>query len=615
MDTIGDVIAALFPAGTHWPEIMRYKISGRSRRPDFRLPPRWPPDVFAAAAHLLELSGAYHHVSTDARRSQRRQSTSSVRRLVISSAFRQSAVRAGDRWREAWKAADGDIVEPDPDVIAAWERLRTAWEQPVFEELDIFEPVPDWWKDVYFLLVAADETCGDLGFGPGAGRGTPGSPLESFLNVFRYLRTAVTAGGDMDNFFSCSFANQNIVCVMPKSRTPRVGCTLRSLSHNLALMPPQGSVRVRWFSPGSEDGSGCLVPDQRPFKILVVPFPYAIEQICFEDAGDGEVAPGAQAPGWFHVRSAGFAKELGRNELKRRQRQFAQFVSDLIVAGGGSGGPVNAVVLPEASLTSGTFDALREMIISDHPEVEVLIAGTADARDHNGRVRSGNFVDQCMFFSLQDKERVYLHGTREKHHRWKLTTSQIETYELAGQLDPHRDWWEKIDITGRSLDVMAFRPSATVTSLICEDLARVDPCQEAVRAIGPTLLVSLLMDSSQLASRWPGRYATVLAEDPGISVLTVTSLGPIRMARLVDGTRPSWTVALWRDDCTPPVEIILKPGHHAVCLTLKPELSTETTLDGRHNNNGALSWRLEPSTVKQVKSSKTQPDWIINGCQ
>jgi 5-methylcytosine-specific restriction enzyme A len=46
-----------------------------------------------------------------------------------------------------------------------------------------------------------------------------------------------------------------------------------------------------------------------------------------------------------------------------------------------------------------------------------------------------------------------------------------------------------------------------------------------MRSVGPNLVVALLMDGPQLTARWPARYASVLADDPGSSVLTLTSLG------------------------------------------------------------------------------------------
>ena len=57
----------------------------------------------------------------------------------------------------------------------------------------------------------------------------------------------------------------------------------------------------------------------------------------------------------------------------------------------------------------------------------------------------------------------------------------------------------------------------TWSVLICEDLARQDPAADLIRAVGPNLVIALLMDGPQLNGRWPARYASVLAEDPGSS--------------------------------------------------------------------------------------------------
>ena len=62
------------------------------------------------------------------------------------------------------------------------------------------------------------------------------------------------------------------------------------------------------------------------------------------------------------------------------------------------------------------------------------------------------------------------------------------------------------------------RETATLSVLICEDLARYDPVLTVMNAIGPNLVIALLMDGPQLERRWCGRYATALADDPGSSV-------------------------------------------------------------------------------------------------
>jgi hypothetical protein len=127
--------------------------------------------------------------------------------------------------------------------------------------------------------------------------------------------------------------------------------------------------------------------------------------------------------------------------------------------------------------------------------------------------------------------------------------------------------------------------------LICEDLARNDPCQELVRGVGPNLLIALLMDGPQLKDRWPARYATVLAEDPGSSVLSVTSKGLIARSNATKRFPASDKIALWRDDSGRTEELSLPDGAHGLCLTLQPGAVSERSLDGRLNSN-AQSWRL-----------------------
>ena len=102
------------------------------------------------------------------------------------------------------------------------------------------------------------------------------------------------------------------------------------------------------------------------------------------------------------------------------------------------------------------------------------------------------------------------HYRQDKHHRWSLDRSQIEQYHLAEVLDPRVRWWEAIEINRRSLEVLERDDGHMIASLVCEDLAHIDDVVELIRAVGPTLVVALLLDGPQLASRWTARYASVL---------------------------------------------------------------------------------------------------------
>ena len=137
-----------------------------------------------------------------------------------------------------------------------------------------------------------------------------------------------------------------------------------------------------------------------------------------------------------------------------------------------------------------------------------------------------------------------------------------------------------------------FRDGSVLCCLICEDLARLDPCQPVVRAVGPNLIVALLMDSPQLASRWPARYATVLAEDPGSAVLTLTSLGMMRLSER-GGYKPSRVIGLWKSAIQPSTEVNLPDGAQAVLLALHAGKQAERSIDGRFDDGSAIHWSLE----------------------
>lgn len=175
-----------------------------------------------------------------------------------------------------------------------------------------------------------------------------------------------------------------------------------------------------------------------------------------------------------------------------------------------------------------------------------------------------------------------------KHHRWKLDRSQINQYGLGSRLHPETQWWEHINLNDRSLTFVSLLPWLTMTVLICEDLARPDPVGDLVRAVGPNLVVALLMDGPQLKERWGARYATVLADDPGSSVLTLTSLGMCELSRPSSGPSRNRVIGLWKDAKSGgPTEIELPADHEAAILSLSVRYLEEWSADGRSDNENA----------------------------
>jgi hypothetical protein len=98
--------------------------------------------------------------------------------------------------------------------------------------------------------------------------------------------------------------------------------------------------------------------------------------------------------------------------------------------------------------------------------------------------------------------------------------------------------------------------------------------------VGPTLVVTLLLDGPQLAARWTARYAGVLADDPGSAVLTLTALGMAARSR-PGGMAPSRVIAMWKDPVRGMQEIPLEPGAQGVLLKAVLDTSTRHAADGR----------------------------------
>lgn len=105
---------------------------------------------------------------------------------------------------------------------------------------------------------------------------------------------------------------------------------------------------------------------------------------------------------------------------------------------------------------------------------------------------------------------------------------------------------------------------------------------ELIRAVGPNLVVALLADGPQLAARWSARYATVLADDPGSSVLTLTNVGMVDLCRGPRRMLEARPVALWKDAVSGgPYELNLPADADALLLCLGVDFREEWTADGR----------------------------------
>jgi len=594
--SVRDVMESVFPHGyLDHPRYVRELAAGKRKRKapasvPFDHPPCSAVDLFALMGQILLKSGAYHHVSPEV------SSTSSVEMLVVTADQRRAWIRIG----RVWRGKSGENLPPPPtELVGHWKALMALADERVFRSSGFTVISRKWWNHVVALFCIADEAALDIGFQSVA----PSAQAEFIELPIRIAQKAAKTPGQRRGPYTLSKANPDLLCVLPKSRTANVGCTLRSLSHNLALLPGRGLARAHWSltpeaAPPLSDG------DPEPFNLVILPMPFRIQATAFR-------AFPADDPkwGWFGVEPH-WCPPSERGVAPDGQPNFNSFVDSVLDEAERDCGTIHALVLPEVALSDEVFRALCEHL-KGRPGFELLISGLFDGPAPVGpAVRSGNFTGMARFAKGASKTGRDI-SIREKHHRWRIDRSQIETYALGATLDVNRGWWEHIDILSRSLDVFVLRGGATVTTLICEDLARNDPCQELVRGIGPNFVVALLMDGPQRRDRWPARYATVLADDPGSSVLSVTSYGLIHRTNQTGAFPPANQIGLFRDDTGKATEIQLPAGAHAMCLTLQPTRLTEKTLDGRPDKGDAQSWRL--AAVQPVKAPGPFAETIEKG--
>ena len=362
------------------------------------------------------------------------------------------------------------------------------------------------------------------------------------------------AGAMLDQHGSLSRVSPARVRVVPKSNFAAQGITIRSLSRYLALF--YESVDVRWQRVS-------LPPEtahRRDLNIVLLPWPLRV------DASDFHPVPSPLTN--MDNDLFGFFEFCPQAPVDIRR------VSALIEQAESHCGQVDAVVLPEGALRCHEVDALEHLL--DEHRVTFLVAGVRCHRNDS------NFGRNYIHFAVRASN-GWERYQQDKHHRWCLDARQLRQYHLTHRLDPRKRWWEAIDLPPRTVHIVEVGGRTTAAPLICEDLARTDEVIDFLRRIGPSLVVTVLLDGPQLATRWPSRYAAVLAEEPGSAVLTLTAYGMTVRSR-PRGCPPSRAVALWADaQGAHPIE--LARGADGILVTTSAETTSRWTADGRRHDD------------------------------
>lgn len=549
---------------------------------EWDLCPSWAPDVFAVAATLIELSGCY----TEA--------TCVGGSLIAHRAYLADAKAATGEWEAEQRV---------PDAVDAW------WATLIGKGTTPIEAVsadPELVGVLLRLLAVSDDVCVGIGWStqdPRAATFAAKRALFSFLE---------TDHGEMAPpllphrpHSVCERVPPDVAIVLPKALTPAVGCTVRALSHHLALLPGRTVVSPRWYLTGEGNQGDAM-------RLLFVPYPFAVPGASFVKRGTSQsLVHNAKTQGYFGLEQSWLTKPDG-TALTAEEFADALLVPLLDAARRESADPVHGILLPECAVSTAFGMRLADVLATkvETYGLKFLIGGLLDTAQPQ---RTRNLAMGYVFDRPRPNKVVnpdapaIAEGAHSKHHRWCLDRSQIKRYGLANLFHNDTDkWWEQIDVSARELPFFAIRDDLCMTVLICEDLARADPAMPVIRSVGPNLVVALLMDGPQLESRWPARYATVLADDPGSSVLTLTCAGMVDRSNYGQAN-PRRAVGLWRHANGHMQELLLPHRHHGLLLTLRSVEEEQFSLD--HRSDGRLTSRLELEWFKPL-ALPAVPAWL-----
>ncbi|MDR3404239.1 MAG: hypothetical protein P4L99_17200 [Chthoniobacter sp.] len=536
----------------------------------------WPPDAFACVALLLERSGGYIALSF---RWPPKYGTR----------WNQKIKNVGDQWRQA----AGLHGPPPPEVVKRWRIVTEEGGSLSVRSLGAESPlhkagtsIPLETKVCHALLeilAMADEACVGVGIPE-----TDEPPDKFAVEARRILADSINEALPENDRVStlCRYISPHKVSVLPKMHTAPTGLTIRSFSHHLALCPST-EVTPKWVWTNH----GFKRKSRHGLNVLVVPWPLKLDPFNFQpsDPPSGRHFNLPKAHGFFEFcvpPKSDFDFELFESLLKETERKV---------------GSVDMIVFPELALQKSDIMGLLELLFKRNKFPPLLVAGVHNPIDGVRGISENLSVTIVPQPRVGEEEQKFFASVQHKHHRWLMDSAQVRQYGFGGTLDPQKSWWEHIVINRRELFFLSIEPWLTLSTLICEDLARPDPIANLVRAVGPNLVIALLLDGPQLSNRWPARYGTALADDPGSSVLTVSPLGMVQMSR-PNGSSALNVVALWKDSqCGAPVEIVLPAEHQGVLLCLTRDWFEVYTADGRGDNEATS--RLILSGVHPISVS------------
>ncbi len=522
----------------------------------------WPPDLFAITDVVLTRAEAFRYAL---------------------SASDWPPSRFGD-WAQvvaeaaiSWSTHAEDRSKPVPDLVAAeWSYLRERADMPL--ERLASGGDPRFSEALLTLHAIADEACAGLGVA------LDSANSRGYLYRARGRELLARTG-------SLARISTRFLRVFPKIRTAPLARP--AFSRYACVLGP--GIDVRWHKmPARHRGTDL---ESEYATILLLPWPLTVRASDFHQV-EGSVARKEKDPfGFFE-----FAPDEGLD---------LDLLDRVLLAARREAGSVDVVVLPEAAIEDREIADLEALL--DAHGVVYLQAGVRqpirqpDKFPHNWMHIGVNPALEKGRSLQSEGRQPWFHIRQNKHHRWMLDESQVDQYHLGSSLHPHIRWWEAMDVPRKAIHFVEVAEMVLV-SLICQDLAdQNDDIAQLIRSVGPTAVVTALLDGPQLATRWSARYASVLADDPGSAVLTLAPLGMVERSR-PHGREASRVIALWKDPNQGVQEIAIEPGAHAILMTVIMDRATRYTADRRWPaDNGTSCYGVAFSQVRAAAATSGRP--------
>ncbi len=483
----------------------------------------WPPDVFALTNVVLSRAEAF--------------------RYALSLDW---PPRRFDDWAEAveearagWTAWAENRTGRLPDLICdEWRILSQGVEVPI-EDLALGR-AHRVCEALLTLHAIADEACAGLG----AGLDSAGARGCVYRARGRELLARTGSLARID---------PRVLRVLPKVVTPPTGRV--AFSRYACVQGP--GIDARWHKIPARHRGGDLRSEYA--TLLLLPWPLRVHATDFRPVGP--VLRTEKNPyGFFEFVPA---EGLDLDLLER-----------VLVAARQEASSIDVVVLPESAVPEDQIEDL-EALLERHGVIQ-LVAGVRQSNRQTGE-SPGNWLHMGFNPRLEKGEPLphaghqkgpkghqqWFHIRQNKHHRWSLDEAQVGQYHLGAALHPHVRWWEAMEIPRKAIHFVEVAELVMV-SLVCEDLAHNDDIAQLIRSVGPTLVLNVLLDGPQLPSRWTARYASSLADDPGSTVLTLTSYGLVERSR-PPGRDASRVIALEKDPTGVFERLRSSLGHRASC--------------------------------------------------